>query len=149
MRIKAKPVRALAVLLVSLATGLGLAVASPGPAMAADILPTPAMSVAVEDTGGFIGIDDKYLVTRPTVTLDSRTIELFRLVGSPQYRALARAYLPSSRCCDLIQTTVTVKYLDGSTKVVTTMTGGNPPAILTRVATLVRQIAGRPVALDH
>lgn len=147
MRIHANPVRALAALVISLAVGLGLAVAVPGAALAAESPSVPAMSVAVEDTGGFLGIHDDYLVTRPTVTVDSRTIELFKLVGSPQYQALAPRYLPPYRCCDLIQTTVTVRYMDGTVKTVVTMTGGNPPALLTKVAALVREIAGKQVGV--
>jgi hypothetical protein len=66
---------------------------------------------------------------------------LFGAVSSSRFRGLRPRYLPANPCCDRYTYRLSVSYLHGRTKTVTTMDGTTAPPVLWKAINLVRDIA--------
>ncbi|WP_433664169.1 hypothetical protein ACQPW1_19800 [Nocardia sp. CA-128927] len=100
-----------------------------------------ATSVEVNQTGGFAGVNQLYVVDE---TVDNqRRGNLFEMVDSPEFRTLTDAYTGPSDCRDSYFYAVTVNYRDGSSKRVTTDECNESPKLLTDIIALTKEIGHR------
>jgi len=98
-----------------------------------------AQSIVLRRTGGLIGVDDTFTVLAGNPS--PRAPQLFELVGSDAFLALAPVYGPSNPCCDVFSYRLTVRYTDGTTKsVFTSDLAFTAPAILRQVIALTASI---------
>lgn len=116
------------------------AIGASAPASAATVPAGPAIRIVLERAGGFIGGHDTFVVDRST----AGGHQALRLAGSHRFLRLRGSYQPANPCCDRYSYVVTVSYLRGSRKTVSTVQGTDAPRILWDViAETERAGAGR------
>jgi hypothetical protein len=136
----------LASVLTALATmtaGIVAAVAICPSAVLADVADPPsgfvAYQVELDQTGGFAGVRQHYVVDRG----NDGSAEVLALAGSGDFLQLADAYLPKNPCCDFFTYVVRAHYVNGKAKSVITMDTADAPAVLWKMIALVKQVGTR------
>lgn len=97
------------------------------------ITEAPGYRVELHRTGGFMGVDDYFVVYRQ----EPGNEELFAIVDGVEFQSLNSSYLPQNRCCDMFFYEVTARYADGTVKTIETMDSGHAPELLWRVIRLM------------
>jgi hypothetical protein len=115
------------------------AIAAFAPAAPAAAAPILANSVVLERAGGIAGAQDTFVVDRSTVGGE----EPRRLAASPEFQRLRSSYQPANPCCDRFSYRVTVTYVGGYRKTVSTVQGTTAPRILWDVITAVERVGTR------
>jgi hypothetical protein len=100
---------------------------------------TYAYRVVLDATGGFANLHHHWVVVRGTPGAD--VARLISTVSTNRFRHLGPSYLPANPCCDRYSYRLSVSYLRGRTKTVTTMDGATAPPVLWKAINLVRAIA--------
>jgi hypothetical protein len=104
-----------------------LAPAAPAGAARAAVAPVgPAIRIALDREGGFLGGHDRFMVDRSTAGGN----KALRLAASRKFLRLRGSYQPANPCCDRYSYVVTVSYLRGPRKTVSTVQGTDAPQIL-------------------
>ena len=110
-------------------------VAIAGPAQAAR---AGAYQVTVTRTGGFIGVNEAYMVFHDTAHVS--TPALMTAVEGREFRHLCASYPPAGNGADRFVYTVSVTYRNGVTKTIVTEDGADAPELLWRVIGTTLQI---------
>ncbi|MCU7724443.1 hypothetical protein ODJ79_12015 [Actinoplanes sp. KI2] len=118
------------------ALGVITAFAPAAPVAAAPIL---ANTIVLDRSGGFAGGQVTFVVDRSTVGGE----EPRRMAGSPEFQRLRSSYQPDNACCDRFSYRLTVSYVGGYRKTVSTVQGTTAPQILWDVISAVERVGTR------
>ncbi|MEU4218488.1 hypothetical protein [Actinoplanes sp. NPDC026623] len=130
-------------IIAALAVVSAIAASAPAaPASAATVPAGPAVRIALERAGGFIGGHDTFVVDRST----AGGHQALRLAGSRKFLRLRGSYQPANPCCDRYSYVVTVSYLHGPRKTVSTVQGADAPRILWDVIAETERVGAGPPA---